>query len=258
MTVVALAACKQAATSAPALPTSASDKEVSEALAGQIALAEASRSEPGLFARLARPFGPLNLTMGDAAGADDLERADGLQNYAFGASGAAAGVNPAKLANDFHCGPPCAKRRKAELLAALPQAQVVADQFAATKFKVIALWPGALRVDDRVFGGVYHLERTSILGLVVGRLGPPPAGAPSAEAARIETELRGTAATSVVRDEFGGIRLIHRESIGDNEAGLLFLTEAQARAVDGRQLPSGGHYLGVEPVAPGVYFYMRS
>lgn len=43
--------------------------------------------------------------------------------------------------------------------------------------------------------------------------------------------------------------------IGDNEAGLLFASDAQAQALTGRQLRSGGRYLGLEPVAPGVYFF---
>lgn len=258
--LVALIACSlpPGPAASQSAPPSAQEREVTEAVRTQIAVAQAVAGDSKKFAMLARPFGPLNLTMGEVAGAADPEEADSLQSFAFGAAGAAAKVDPAKLANDFHCGPPCAKRRKAELLKTLPQARAIAASFSAANYRVISLWPGAVRVDDQVFGGAYHLERSPLLRLAVGTVGPPAAGSPPADAARIQAELSQTAATSVVRDEFGGIRLIHRDSIGDNEAGLLFATEEQAGAVDKRTLANGGSYVGLEPAAPGVYFYIRS
>jgi hypothetical protein len=216
------------------------------------------------FSAATRPFGPLTITVGEAVGAADTAYAAQVVNFAFGVAGGQAGVDPAKLANEFHCGPPCAVRRMKELTGSLAGLHQLAKGFKTGGYSVVALWPdGRVRVDDAVLTGerIVSLRRTKLLGIaqtwaVAGA--SERANDRQLGALKLATLLRQTAATTIARDPFGGVRLIHKDSLGNNEAGLLFIDKARGTRIDPRPLADGSRYQRLMPIGDGVFFYIRT
>lgn len=209
------------------------------------------------------PFGPAYLVPGEPFASQDLQRTNDMQNRMFGAVMAMNGVSEEDavgIPNRFHCGPPCLDRRRDDLAAHLPALSTLAKDFDVSGLQVVALWPDdAIRVDDRIYGpGGFSLRRTPYLHMqVASRTRDAVVVSPSVDVARMAQTLKDVGAIAIARDRFG-VRVIHRESIGDNEMGLLFTTPQRAASIDPGQLPDGGRYQWVKPLRDGVYFYVRT
>ena len=86
---------------------------------------ETHHGDANLFQHWVSPFGPLDLQVGKAT----YDEASSLRAFYLGFVSSAFGVNPAKLANDFHCGPDCTRGRFDELSANLPKIEKVVLAF---------------------------------------------------------------------------------------------------------------------------------
>jgi hypothetical protein len=107
---------------------------------------ETHHGDANLFQHWILPFAPLDLQVGKAT----HEEASSLRNFYLGYVGATFGVNPGKLANDFHCGPDCTHARFDELVGNLPKIEKVVDEFRKLKgVDVLASWgiKGQFRVN---------------------------------------------------------------------------------------------------------------
>jgi len=98
---------------------------------------ESHHGDATLFQHWVLPFAPLDLQVGKGT----YDEASSLRGFYLGFVGAAFGVNPAKLANDFHCGPDCTRGRFDELSKNLPKIEKVVDAFRKLKgVDVLASW----------------------------------------------------------------------------------------------------------------------
>jgi len=207
------------------------------------------------------PFGPWLVAIGPRQGAAEPEFASEVLNFGFGIVMAASGAPRDGNGNaSLFCGEPCMRTRQSALVKSLDQVRPLALQFGATGLSFIALWPdGRVRADDRVIGAgtAFTADRTPVLGVFRGWDLHPDATLPrDAEVLRIAALMRAAGIVAIARDETGGIRAIHRDSIAENEQGLLF--DPRTPPVIGAALANGGRYAWVEQVAPGVFAYIRN
>jgi hypothetical protein len=221
------------------------------------------RGDATLFQRWVMPFAPLDLQVGKAT----YDEASSLRGFYLGFVGAMFGVNPAKLASDFHCGPDCTRRRFDELSQNLPKIEKVVDAFKQLKgIDVLASWgrKGEFRVNGlfKVFGQTNVTSPSPVMGFVpsaswtpadpdkyIASLGASPTAVRSLLAAQEALSI-----AALVRESDGTIRVI-RLGIADNEAGLIFPSGKQTAATRGAKLPDGRQIVFVREVKAPVLFY---
>lgn len=221
-------------------------------------MAERCHADDDCFRALMRPFGPLAVTTPALPAAV----ANRWQNFSFGYLSARADVDPKRILDRYHCGPPCVAQRKALMIADLAAFRRLLAGFQDSRLEVVALWPaGAVRAGDDVYaaGRVRRLNRIRRLGsLDASASGPMRLAVIPAPVAAMAAALRTHGAIAIAHEPFGGVRIIHSDSLGDNETGLLFISPQAADRIDDRQLPDGGRYVAIWPIAEGVYFYIRT
>jgi hypothetical protein len=227
---------------------------------------ETHHGDADLFQRWILPFAPLDLQVGKAT----HDEASSLRNFYLGYVGAAFGVNPAKLANDFHCGPDCSRARFEELAASLPKVVKLVDAFKKLKgVDVLASWgiKGQFRVNGlfKVFDQTMVTSPSPVMGFVpsaswkpgdvdkyIASLGVSPVAVRSVLAAQEDLSI-----ATLVREPGGDVRVI-RIGIGDNEAGLLFPSGKQPALTRGAKLADGRQVVFVREVKAPVLFYETS
>jgi hypothetical protein len=213
------------------------------------------------FITLALPYGPLDLQVRKSTSPKEAET---LRSFYLGVIGAAANVDPARLASDFHCGPPCAAQRKDFMRKQLPTIRRLVNEFRKSSLSVVAQWaPSEFRVNDLfVRGGqVREAVASPNLGFVpsgVWRTRDRAAALKSLQTSeavigRILSDMRMADIAAIVRNK--DVVRVAWAGIGDNEAGLLFTVNPPTR---GQVRPDGAAYSVVELVAPGVFFYTTS
>lgn len=257
-----------------AVPLGAQDRsatvqaEVRKAADAAIPAAEAIAGDTARFIASVQPFGPLDLLVRRAANAAESNT---LRNWFLGVVGAAAGIDPRPLVARWHCGEPCDAARRDSLVSRLPQLQPVVDEVRAMpRVDVIAAWPdGGYRVGVVSFDGKVHsvhaasptaglMPWRSFAAVKAAEIGLAALGTSDTAAARIVGTMRTLGIAAVVRDDGGSVRAVLAGSIGDNEAGLLFLATGAAPPAIAQELPDGRVYEAAAQVAPGVYFYVTS
>lgn len=207
-----------------------------------------------------RPFGPWVVALGGRQGSADPAFAAEVTNFAFGVAGGQAGVDPIAVSKALFCGKACMNTRMAELGRRHASLRQVAEALSRSGVLLVALWPeGKIRANDCVIDGadVRCIRRTPELGLFQGWTAGEavPAGTISVkEVAAVAALLRRNGLAAVVQDEGGGVRVIHSDSLAENEVGLLFSTSPPAR---GAALPDGSSYSVINKVADGVFAYLR-
>ena len=103
----------------------------------------------------------------------------------------------------------------------------------------------------------FKAGRTPILGMFRGWDLQPDSPMPGdAAALRMAGRMRAAGIVAIAIDESGGIRVIHRDSIAENEQGLLF--DPRTPPVIGAPLANGGSYTLLDQVAPRVFHYLHS
>lgn len=245
----------------PAFAQAPSAEQEQRAILTEIApLAERCAGDQGCFLDHVRPFGPWLVELGPVRGAEDPVFAMTARNFGYGFMLRAAGVAYDGSGNaSFFCGEACMRAREAALARSLDDLRPIVKRFAGTGLMVIALWPeGRVRADDRVIGtdGAFTSDRTPVLGVFRGWDLRPDARQPSdAVILRIAASMRAAGIVAIARDESGGIRAIHRDSIAENEQGLLF--DPVKMPVIGVTMPNGAEYALLDPIAPGVFIYLR-
>jgi len=109
----------------PRFPVPRAQQELIDLAGFAKGFGETHHGDANLFQHWVLPFGPLDLQVGKAT----YDEASSLRAFYLGFVGSAFGVNPAKLANDFHCGPDCTRGRFDELSANLPKIEKVVLAF---------------------------------------------------------------------------------------------------------------------------------
>jgi hypothetical protein len=251
------------ASAQPRFPVPRAQQELIDMAGFAKGFGETHHGDADLFQRWALPFGPLDLQVGKAT----HDEASALRNFYLGYVGAMFGVNPAKLANDFHCGPDCTRARFEELAGNLPKIEQLVDGFKKLKgVNVLASWGirGQFRVNGlfKVFDQTNVTAPSPVMGFVpssswapgdadkyISSLGTSPAAVRSVLAAQEALSI-----AALVREPGGDVRVI-RIGIGDNEAGLLFPSGKQAGLTRGAKLPDGRQIVFIREVKSLVTFY---
>lgn len=250
----------------PAFSQTVNQDEQKQVLRAVIAVAEACEGSSDCFLASARPFGPLHVYVSDDAGRWDSSFAKSVTNFAFGAVSAAATVDPEKMLGKFFCGDKCMFERRESMIKNLPAINNLVKAFAKSKHSVLALWPdGSLLVDGTLVRGeeVRALRKTPALGLIFDRTfaAGTPKNLPISTLESIgilRSMLERSGATAIVRDDTGGIRVIHLDSIAENEAGLIFTNNSPEALMSFGPQSNGAEYRGLSIVGKNIYFYLRS
>lgn len=226
-----------------------------------VPLAEKCAGKLQCFQDRIRPFGPWLVALGPAQSAENPAFASSAQNFAFGVVGGAAGVDPMAVNEAFFCGEACMRGRLDTMKRSVEKLRPIAARFGRSGLSLLALWPeGRIRADDWVIdaAGTRRGTRTPLLSIFRGWSvqGKLDTAAPVYAAREIATLMRAHGVIAVARDESGGIRVIHRDSIAENEVGLLFDPKRLPRP--GLKLPDGARYGILERVKSGVYAYLRA
>lgn len=224
------------------------------------------------FRGMTQPFGPLDLIVLRATTA---KQASYLRSFYLGLMGRTAGIEQDTFTgalDAWHCGEPCAAARLDTLARHLPAIRSLVGRFEAMRgLDVLAPWPqNGYRAGLLTFDGQsWSLDTASpLLGLIPWqRAAAPDSGRAHLAAMGIEravvdsmiAEMRRAHLAALARDPSGGIRAVLRGAIGDNEAGLLFLSADSAPpSFQGTELVDGRKYVFGLPVAPGIYFYVTT
>jgi hypothetical protein len=247
----------------PRFPVPRAQQELIDLAGFAKGFGETHHGDADLFQRWLMPFAPLDLQVGKAT----HDEASSLRNFYLGYVGAAFGVNPAKLANDFHCGADCTRARFDDLAGNLSKIEKLVDAFKKLKgVDVLASWglKGQYRVNAlfKIFGQTNVTAPSTVMGFVpssswtpgdvdkyVASLGASPAAVRSVLAMQEALSI-----AAVVREPGGDVRVI-RIGIGDNEAGLLFPSGKQPTLTRGAKLPDGRQIVFVRAVKAPVLFY---
>lgn len=247
----------------PRFPVPRAQQELVDMAGFAKGFGETHHGDANLFQRWVLPFAPLDLQVGKAT----HEEASSLRNFYLGYVGAAFGVNPAKLANDFHCGPDCTRGRFEELAGNLPKIEQLVDGFRKLKgVDVLASWGirGQFRVNGlfKVFDQTNVTTPSPVMGFVpssswtpadadkyIVSLGASPAAVRSVLAAQEALSI-----AALVREAGGEIRVV-RIGISDNEAGLLFPSGKQPALTRGAKLPDGRQIVFLRELKAPVLFY---
>jgi hypothetical protein len=247
----------------PRFPVPRAQQELIDLAGFAKGFGEAHHGDANLFQRWVLPFAPLDLQVSKAT----HEEASSLRNFYLGYVGATFGVNPAKLANDFHCGSDCTRARFEELAGNLPKIEKLVDAFKKLKgVDVLASWGlrGQFRVNGlfKVFDQTNVTSPSAVMGFVpssswtpadadkyIASLGVSPAAVRSVLAAQEALSI-----AALVREPRGDIRVI-RIGIGDNEAGLLFPAGQQSTLVRDTEFPDGRKIVFVREMKAHVLFY---
>jgi hypothetical protein len=224
---------------------------------------ETHHGDANLFQHWILPFAPLDLQVGKGT----HDEASSLRNFYLGFVGQAFGVNAAKLANDFHCGPDCTRARFEELAGNLPKIERLVDAFKRLKgVNVLASWgiKDEFRVNGlfRVFGQTNVTTPSAVMGFVPSASWIPAdpdkyitsVGASPSAVRSVLAEQKALSLAALVREPGGNVRVI-RIGIGDNEAGLLFLSGKQQALARGAKLPDGRRIVFVREMKAPVVFY---
>ncbi len=247
----------------PRFPVPRAQQELMDMAGFAKGFGETHHGDATLFQHWVLPFAPLDLQVGKAT----YDEASSLRGFYLGFVGAAFGVNPGKLANDFHCGPDCTRGRFDELSENLPRIQKVVDAFKKLKgVDVLASWgiKGEFRVNGlfKVFGQTNVTSPSPVMGFVpsaswtpadadqyITSLGASPTVVRSVLAAQEALSI-----AALVREPGGSIRVI-RIGISDNEVGLFFPSGKQTPLTRGVKLPDGRQIVFVREVKSPVLFY---
>src|SRR5262245_39843165 len=246
------------------------DDEFRVAMKRAIPLAARIDGDVSLFLESVHPFGPLDLVVEKSP---DAKYCDQIGNYFSGTMAAAAKVDEAafkKTLNDFHCGPPCARARRDSLAAHLDAIRSLVTRFDKLRStSVVALWPGGGYRIGSLAVSKSHIDRikpSPMLGLIPWETVPLTDGLDvlfgrmqisGYEVEALLTEMRRLGIVALSKDE-EGIRAVIKGSIGDNEAGLIFLESGSTPPQYGTRLKDGRQYVGVDKLTEGVYFYTSS
>ncbi len=256
-----------AAQSPPIVPPNV-EPEFREAVRAVAFVAQTHVGDTALFRASVQPFGPYDLLVLPPSSAGEVDR---IRNFFLGIVGGAAEIYPAPLTNAWQCGP-CVSARRDSLVARLQQIRALVGRFQRLpSVSVVAPWPEqGFRVGLVAYDGrVWRLDTPSpIMGFVPWRSSTlPDSGAQALHDMGMERRvvdslvmgLREADLAAIARDSAGSIRVVLQGSIGDNEAGLLFLAAGTSPpSFDGTELPDGRRYVYGEAVAPGVYFYVTT
>jgi hypothetical protein len=251
------------ASAQPRFPVPRAQQELIDMAGFAKGFGETHHGDADFFQRWALPFGPLDLQVGKAT----HDEASALRNFYLGYVGAMFGVNPAKLANDFHCGPDCTRARFEELAGNLSKIEQLVDAFKTLKgVNVLASWgiKGQFRVNGlfKVFDQTNLTTPSPVMGFVPSSSWTPAdadkyissVGASPAAVRAVLAAQEALSIAALVREPGGDIRVI-RIGIGDNEAGLLFPSSKQAGVTRGAKLPDGRQIVFVREVKAHVIFY---
>jgi hypothetical protein len=227
-------------------------------------LGASHQRDQALFRRWAVPYGPLDLQVGRATHVE----ASILRNIYFGTAGGAFGIHPAEFANDFHCGPSCGLRRKADAETKLPRLRPLAADFHGLKgIDVVATWGTGddFRVNRlfRIAGQQRATAPSSTMGFVPSADWTPVADADAFIAASggepaavrdVLRRVRDLEVVALVRESGGTIRAV-LAGIGENEAGVLFTQPAGPAYAVGDELADGRKIVVVLLLAPDAFYY---
>src|SRR5260221_3133439 len=249
---------------------SPADEEFVVAMKRAKPLAARINGDIDLFFENVHRFGPLDLVVEKSP---DAKYCDEIRNYFLGAMAGAAKIDRAafkRKLNDFHCGPPCARARRDALYAHLDAVRRLVTHISKPpSAPVVALWPGGgYRVGDIAFreGHFGRIQPSPVLGLIPWETFSLTDGL-DVYFARMKTsrykiealvnEMRQLGIVALCRDE-EGTRAVIKDSIGDNEAGLLFVASGAPPPQVDTRLEDGRQIVGFERVAEDVYFYTSS
>jgi hypothetical protein len=214
------------------------------------------------------PFGPMDLQITKA---QNYEEANLLRNFYLGIAGAACGIDPAGLANSFHCGKTCIEYRRSDVVGKLDRIGQLVNEFdAAQQIQILAQW--GIKDEYRV-NNVFHMMGQTNESLPSPLMGFVPSDkwrkldAPEKYLEEIKlsqtkfdemlTTLKTMNLAAVVRDSLGNTRVV-RVGISDNEAGLLFVKSTSAKPKKGQKMLDGREYVYVEEIRPNTFYYETS
>lgn len=223
------------------------------------------KNDPKAFALAVLPYAPLDLQITKA---QNYEEADALRNIYLGVAGGITGIDSGELANSFHCGKNCIDYRKTDVVGKLSQiTQFVVEFRAASQIKILANW--GIKEEYRV-NNVFHMMGQTSESLPSPIMGFIPSDkwrkletvekyleeikVPKAKFESLLTKVKEMSLAAVVGDLNGSVRVV-RVGIGDNEAGLLFVSKSSDKPSKGQKMLDGREYVYVEEVKPNVFYY---
>jgi hypothetical protein len=246
----------------PSFPVPRAEPEFRALLSDLAPRAAATGGDVDAFVKQSLPYGPLDLTVANAA---NSEEAEALRNFYLGVLGGAARVDVAALAVRFQCGRDCAVQRRQHLAASLPAITEAVDFFRHQEgLSVVAVWPTGHRLDD-----YYLIDNRYSQAVPSPIMGFVPSGSwlPTTEAAALErlgvsrdsrdrllSLMSAGDLAAVAKERNGSVRAIWA-GIADNEAGILSLGKSARKPKLGEVLPGGGSFVVLERLADGIYFY---
>jgi hypothetical protein len=251
---------------ASAFPVEHGADELRTALKDAQGYLEATRPGAERFLALCGPYAPLDLEL---RGRHTPREGAETKNFFLGATGFAAGLPPDRiqqLVRGFF-------QRNGRLqgkeswAAALPAQRALLEKFGALRVPVLAVWgTDEYRVGDlfKVGEEWWTCAPSASLGLAPWgeRTTVPDPVASGSAAARdvlagrpVVEEMRRLGVRALVRMPSGAVRVV-QDGIADNESGNLFLPGDAAAPKRGDELTDGKTLLHVEPIAPGVLYYL--
>ena len=247
----------------PCFPVARAEKEFWALTTFAKGFGENHQGDQDLFEHWILPFAPLDLQVGNA----NHEEASALRNFYLGFVGAAFKMNPAKLANDFHCGEPCTHGRFDDLAGKLPQIEKVVAAFKKLKgVDVLASWgiKGEFRVNALFkIGRQTNITAPSpVMSFTPSASWTPgdadayitSLGASPAAVREVREAQEALSIAALVREPDGDVRVI-RIGIADNEAGLLFPSGKGPALTRGTKLPDGREITFVRDMKGPILFY---
>ncbi len=223
----------------------------------------------GKFTGLTQPYAPLDFEVRHADG----KHASDIRNVLFGYAGATAGLDDSqtpKMANDFHCGPPCATERVRSFLDQNRRVSALVKRFlTAGRVGIVSQWgvPGDLRINDTFVqrGTITTFSPLGAVGLLPNSQGKTSSNLVAAtgltaseieEARAIAAELVALHLAAIVRSP-QGIRVI-RTGNSDNECGLLFKKVTVPEPKEGDDFGEGLEIVGITAIAQDIYYFETS
>lgn len=221
------------------------------------------------FTRLTQPYAPLDFQVRASTNA----HASDVRNYLFGVAAASSNMDPKvapAMANDFHCGQPCAEQRFRKFVEQHERVSALVARFVPlVQLKVVSQWgvSNDYRVNDTFIqkGVITTFSPAGDIGVLPNASGKQFKAVTDATGLNLQdiataesmaAELSSLGIAAIVRSP-QGIRIV-RSGCSDNQSGLLFKRRDVPEPKEKDDFGEGLELVIAVKVAQDIYYFETS